>query len=218
MGKFIDFEMETHIYNLASKPFRTKKELILLILNTIKIIIANIKLNNPKGKIILKIEHMSRLFYEVENKIFSIQFPFFIQKDDKANFRIYDNDTGIDIDSKINSLLIGIFEKYDLEIITFEDFFTGLFQVAEEGENIEPEVLWKLIKKLLLFETGYLRYDYDEKHENGKLYPLNHLDINYESNSTYKIGLNDKIKVEHLIDIVNINSECSFLNTKITAK
>lgn len=218
MGKIINFEMETYIYNLASKPFRTKKELILLILNTIKIIITNIKFNNPKGKIILKVERMNRLFYEVEDKVFSIQFPFFIQMQDNTTFRIYDNDTGIDIDNKINSLLIGIFEKYDLEIITFEEFFTELFLTADEGENIQPEILWKLIKKLFLFEIGYLRYDYDEKHENGKLHPLNHLDINYDSNSTYKIGLNDKINIEHLIDIVDINSECSFLDIKIKSK
>jgi len=197
MGKIINFEMETYIYNLASKPFRTKKELILLILNTIKIIITNIKFNNPKGKIILKVERMNRLFYEVEDKVFSIQFPFFIQMQDNTTFRIYDNDTGIDIDNKINSLLIGIFEKYDLEIITFEEFFTELFLTADEGENIQPEILWKLIKKLLLFEIGY---------------------FNYDSNSTYKIGLNDKINIEHLIDIVDINSECSFLDIKIKSK
>jgi hypothetical protein len=39
---------------------------------------------------------------------------------------------------------------------------------------------------------------------NGKLHPLNHLDINYESNCTYKIGLRDKIKLNHLIDVVDI--------------
>jgi hypothetical protein len=39
---------------------------------------------------------------------------------------------------------------------------------------------------------------------NGKLHPLNHLDINYEANCTYKIGLRDKIKLNHLIDVVDI--------------
>ena len=217
MKKF-DFNLGKYIYDLIKKPFRTKIEFILLILETIKIINnPNITSNSAMGKIILKIDKMNRLFYEVENKIFSIQFPFFIEKEkDQNNFRIYDNELGKVIDNKTTSVLIGIFfgkdDKATFDKISFENFFETLYSPSKEDKNIETEDLWKLIKKLILFDIGYLRYDYDEKHANGKLHPLNHLDINYESNATYKIGLDDKIKIEDLIDIVDSTSECSFLN------
>ena len=221
MSKRVDFKMGKFLFEIASKPLRTKRELILLVLNTIRVIDACVEGEESKGKIVLKVDHMNRLFYEVENKIFSVQFPFSIEIKEDDTFRIYDNQAGVDIDNKIISLLIGMFEKYDLKIITFEDFFTELYQVADESKdleaedeskNIEAEVLWKLIKRMTLFDVGYLRYDYDKEHQNGKLHPLNHLDINYESSCTYKIGLKKKIELDQLMDVVDIVSECSFLN------
>jgi len=212
MSKIINFKMGNFMYDLASKPIRTKREMILLVLNTIRVIGANVIIDAPKGKIALKVDRMSRLFYEVEDKMFSVQFPFSIEIKEKNTFRIYDNQAGVDIDSKMISLLISVFGDLDLKIITFEDFFTELYQVADESEDVEAEVLWKLIKQMTLFEVGYLRYDYDQERQNGKLHPLNHLDINYEPSCTYKIGLRDKIKMNQLMDVVDITSECSFLN------
>ncbi len=220
MSKRVDFKMGKFLFEIASKPLRTKRELILLVLNTIRVIDACVEVEEPKGKIVLKVDHMNRLFYEVENKIFSVQFPFSIEIKEDDTFRIYDNQAGVDIDNKIISLLIGMFEKFDLKIITFEDFFTELYQVADESKdieaedesnNIEAEVLWKLIKRMTLFDVGYLRYDYDKEHQNGNLHPLNHLDINYESSCTYKIGLKNKIELDQLMEVVDIVSECSFL-------
>lgn len=227
MSKRVDFKMGKFLFDIASKPLRTKTELILLVLNTIKVIDARVEVEDPKGKIVLKVDRMNRLFYEVENKMFSVQFPFSIEIKKDDTFRIYDNEIDIDIDSKVISLLIRMFEKFekikndDLKSITFEKFFTELYEaadesndveVADESKNIEVEVLWKLINRMTLFDVGYLRYDYDEKYKNGKLHPLNHLDINYESSCTYKIGLKDKIRLDQLIDVVDVVSECSFLN------
>ena len=214
MSKYIDFDMGKLMYEMASKPLRTKRDLILLVLNTIRIIGINVSTGEKKGKIVLKVDYMNRLFYEIENKIFSIQFPFLIELKEENSFRVYDNYAGVEIDNKIISLLIGMFENYDSEIITFEDFFTELYQSADASEDVEAETLWILIKRMAIFDVGYLRYDHDKEHENGKMHPLNHLDINFESNSTYKIGLNDRMSLEEMIDIVDISSKCSFLHLK----
>ncbi len=212
MSKYIDFNMGKFMYELASKPLRTKRDLILLVLNTIRIIGINVSTGDKKGKIILKVDHMNRLFYEIENKIFTIQFPFSIELKEENSFRVYDNYAGVDIDNKIISLLIGMFENYDLEDITFESFFMELYQSADASEDVAAETLWILIKRIALFDVGYLRYDHDKEHEKGKMHPLDHLDINYESNSTYKIGLRSRILLEDMIDIVDISSECYFLH------
>ena len=36
---------------------------------------------------------------------------------------------------------------------------------------------WSFLRELLLYEDGYIRYDYDEEHQDGLLHPLNHYDI-----------------------------------------
>ena len=61
-------------------------------------------------------------------------------------------------------------------------------------------------------DLGYIRYDYDEKHENEKIHSLHHLDINYSSKGTYKIGLKKALKDEDFIDMLDLRTECKYLN------
>lgn len=75
----------------------------------------------------------------------------------------------------------------------------------------DKDLIWEIIKKLLVFESGYLRYDYDIQHEDGRLHPLNHLDINYSSDGTFKIGLIDSINSDEFIDILDINTESYYI-------
>ena len=72
--------------------------------------------------------------------------------------------------------------------------------------------IWQILKELLVFESGYLRYDYDKERENGNLHPLNHLDINYSSNATFKIGINNTIDCNTFIDILDINTDSYFIS------
>ena len=64
-------------------------------------------------------------------------------------------------------------------------------------------------------EDGYIRYDYDEDgYNNAKSigaedrHPLNHYDIFYSSQNTFKIGLNNKINEDSFIDFIDINKKC----------
>lgn len=52
--------------------------------------------------------------------------------------------------------------------------------------------MWLLISYLLKYDLGYIRYDIDQEHENGRMYPPNHLDICLDIAATYKIGLDKK--------------------------
>lgn len=65
---------------------------------------------------------------------------------------------------------------------------------------------------MLKTEYGYVRYDYDQEHCNGNLHPLNHLDVNFSSNVQYKLGLENTINLDTFIDILDLKTDCYFLN------
>ncbi len=71
---------------------------------------------------------------------------------------------------------------------------------------------WEILKRLYSIEYGYLRFDYDEEQENGKLHPLNHLDINFVNSNQFKIGLNKKITLEEFTDIIDLTTDCYYLD------
>ncbi|OSI12532.1 hypothetical protein BWD07_05380 [Neisseria canis] len=73
------------------------------------------------------------------------------------------------------------------------------------------KLVYEILNSLLIMEDGYIRYDHDEERENGKLHPLYHYDIFYESGNTFKIGLTQKINVENLIDFVDITTDCHYI-------
>lgn len=84
--------------------------------------------------------------------------------------------------------------------------------VAENGyEHEEIEQCFMLILRLLSMELGYIRYDYDPEHENGKFHPLHHLDINYSSKGTYKLGMNNKIQINDFVDLLDVKKECRYI-------
>jgi hypothetical protein len=68
-----------------------------------------------------------------------------------------------------------------------------------------------LLEEIFQFEPSYIRYDNDPDNENGKLHPLNHLDINYSQYSTFKQGLNETISQAYFKNLQNTKTECIFL-------
>ena len=53
------------------KPIRSKQDVILLLLETLKLINDTEKISNERGKIIIYVDKMSRVFYETDDKMFS---------------------------------------------------------------------------------------------------------------------------------------------------
>ena len=80
-------------------------------------------------------------------------------------------------------------------------------------ETSQRDLVIAVLTELLLFDIGYIRYDYDEEHENGSLHPLNHLDINFDNQSTYKIGLHAPIDLLGLHSILDSKQPCWFLKS-----
>lgn len=53
-------------------------------------------------------------------------------------------------------------------------------------------------------ELSCIRYDIDQEHAEELYHPLNHFNINYSNNITYKLGLKKQIMLEDMISILDI--------------
>ena len=104
-------------------------------------------------------------------------------------------------------------EKSDVEENFIDEIIEEAYlDVSEDGySNADIESCFGLILRLLSMELGYIRYDYDPEHENKKLHPLYHVDINYSSKGTYKLGINRKMDVDEFIDMLDTKTDCKYV-------
>lgn len=212
MEKSFEIQIEKFFLKKVVKAIRRKEDIIILLLETIKIFLMKdfIEVTEAKGKIILKVDKMSRLIFQIENKYFSFNFPFNIEVDESAsNIRVYDSILGIDIDDKLISILISIFNQKITNDRCLDDICYELV-CGDNTLNIDDILI--LVERLSMFECGYLRYDYDVKRQDGHIHPINHLDINYSVGSTFKLGFPDIITIDDFIDILDLKTNCHYLN------
>jgi len=155
------------------------------------------------SKMRLVVDKMSRLFFYRGNKYFSVAFPFTVVNDggEVAKITTY---SGKILDFGNISAVISILDS---------DYFIrhpSLIDFPIEPKSIEELGIY-FLEEIMQFEPSYIRYDNDESNQNGRLHPLNHLDINYSQYGTYKLGLRNGINVEYFEDLQNTNTDCSFV-------
>lgn len=208
---------------LVSKIIRDKQDLIFLLLETIKLLQISdvIEEGERDGAVIIYVDKMSRIVYEINNKIFSFNFPFYISKNEQNDnkYKVVDLETGIIFDEIITSTLLSIvrakvLDKSSLVAIydQLEDVANAFDIIHSDSSNFDnADILWSLLKKLILFECCYLRFDHDEEHVNGHLHPVNHIDVSYCDTGKFKLGLSSRLNVETFIDILNDKTECYYL-------
>ena len=214
MGKELTFTMSEQIIDMASKPLRKREDAILLLLYTIRMFdLDESELNIHSESIKISINKMNRIFYLLKGKMFSMQFPFRIESDDTQKVsRIYDGVTGILINATTLSFLIGMFEQINRPETDFETVFEIMMKSEQNNDEFTMEQMWTLFSHLLKYDLGYIRYDIDPEHENGRLHPLNHLDICLDSSATYKIGLNQDIGFDNFKDILDVTTESWYIS------
>lgn len=71
---------------------------------------------------------------------------------------------------------------------------------------------YMLLDRVLMSESGYVRYDYDERGYKPGIHPIHHLDVNYSSAVHFKLGLDGRIEEKELSDILNLKTVCAVLN------
>lgn len=210
-----------HINNSNSRLFfpefriKTKKQILKILLETVRIIIVSspdesIANNTLHFKIV--VDKMSRLFFFGEKKYYSIFFPFALLYENGTVSISYKN--LVDINSQIISKLIEVINDERFESELSLDFIEPINEIESNcNSNI-----WFLLKELLLFEDGYLRYDNDpESHENAKkkgkehTHPENHIDVFYSNGNTFKLGLEKCVDSNDFEDYLNTKTDCMYL-------
>jgi hypothetical protein len=188
---------------------RSKEDIISIWMEFIKIALVNIKIRPERsaGKIVLAKNKMSRLFFVANNKCFSVNFPFNVHNNN-GFFEFYTYNA-IAIENKESSDIISILNIKQNNTFVGCDvykFFEVLFDICEYNQEI-----WQLFRYLMLQEDGYLRYDHDPEHEDGKFHPLNHIDICYSNSASFKIGMEEIPNYSILLDIFDRNTYCYLL-------
>lgn len=157
----------------------------------------------PVSKMKLIVDKMSRLFFYKDNKYFSVAFPLTVITDKKKVTEITTY-SGKKLDFVNISAVISILDS---------DYFKNsrsLIDFPIEPMSIEASGIY-FLEEIMQFEPSYIRYDNDPENQNGKLHPLNHLDINYSQYGTYKLGLESTINGQYFENLQNINTDCSFV-------
>jgi hypothetical protein len=188
---------------------RSKQQVILLLMRTIKLMIVTpFSVEQFDGAhIVLKVSKMSRLFFFSKDKYFSISFPFLVTESDGR--LLFSAGQIADVDSRVTSEVIAVISaKGNFDQQCALGFVEPIVDIADNRAGF-----WPFLLGLFLFEDGYIRYDFDEDHQNGELHPLNHYDVFYSSNATFKIGLHNKINKSDLVDLVDAGSNCHFIQS-----
>lgn len=187
---------------------RSKKDSIRILMKALKIMIINQEVSEEDsiGNMVLLVSKMSRLFFFSADKFFSITFPLTVSE--SSHGLSYSSRHISDVDSRVTSSVIGLLsasEQFDSDcILEFAEPILGL----DDSDNR----FWSFMRELLMHEDGYVRYDHDVRREDGHLHPLDHMDIFYSSGGTFKLGLNGRIKEDHLIYILSLETNCLYLH------
>jgi len=188
-------------------PIRSRQEALTILMKSIKVFL----LSDPpsqqqvQGKIVLAVSKMSRIFYVSEKKVYSLAFPFFVtEKDGLLTFKTHSH---ADINHKVSSDILELLGASNVfqsaEVLAFAESVDDMAQ-------FDPQI-WTLFRYLLLSEEGYVRYDYDEKNEDGHFHPLNHFDIFFSAASTFKLGLQAPTDIDKFVDLLDRNAECHYI-------
>lgn len=205
------FQIDSRQCDLLFSPIRSKTDLCETLLESMKLMLINEEIDDQivAGEFKLVVSKMSRIFFQSENKIFSITFPFTVigENEDDIEFR-WGNE--IPIDNRIISILLGFLRhQHAFNANSLDAFYECV------SENIDLiDWFWDLLKILMFSEDGYLRYDHDPVHENGRLHPLHHIDMFYHSGNAFKVGLEQGLDTLDMIDLLNTSTDCLYIATQ----
>ncbi len=210
--KSYKFDIPEYFINKFFQPIRSKLDVLLVLLNALDYIILNPDIVWWKflWKILLQIDKMSRLFFFIENKYFSISFPFLVRETNEWRLEFFMRDTLID-QSTISSIKTIIYQLSS-------DGYSLLDFLSNDSDNNYDASLARIINELILIEDWYIRYDYDEisylehvKKGTWDNHPPNHYDLFYSNRVTFKIWLKSKLREQEFVDFLDRETKCIFL-------
>lgn len=216
--KSYKYRITRNLEKLLSIPVRKKDNVISILLEVVGILpfgIVNTNLSDNFFEI--RVDKMSRVFFVLEgkNKMFSFNFPFIIE-DFGEGLSIKHKETRVEIAGNVlasTSSIVNTMLKTQ-ESYSINDIESELLEIAMEVESLEfKNDIWEIVKTLLMFEPGYIRFDFDPDRACEKLHPLNHFDVYYSTANQFKIGLANKISYSSFLDILNLSTDSAFIES-----
>jgi hypothetical protein len=130
----------------------------------------------------------------------------------EESYEIYDNVAGVINNEIISDILTLINNKKCLEKSCAYGFLEDVDELLSK-----PQIdfnYWDLIKNLLTFEEGYVRYDLDSERADRQIHPENHLDIFYTNPNSFKLGLLQEIQLDYFLDILDITTPIHYVTSQ----
>lgn len=207
MSKHIIIPFNKYQEQEIIRAIRSKSDIALVLLYSIRYlsIYTAGMVTIPVGEMNILINKTRRLFFSINDSLFSLSFPFVLTHVG-GSYQI-SLDTGLVINNQMISYAITYFENsIGKKSGTIWDELE-IFDI-EEGES---DNYWEFCKYLMMNECGYLRFDHDPKRASAHIHPLNHIDTFYSQHSSFKVGLHEKISKEDLIDLLDPSTASMFL-------
>ncbi len=196
-------------------PIRDRIDIIKLQLFMIQIVNSNAIINEPRHpsdvNVTLYIDRMNRLFITLSDKtVQSIHFPFVLYDDGKNCHVGY---RGFCVTSIYIAIIESILRKKVIDN-TIEELLDAFWEQCHEYEIFnESEIMdiWHLLMHLLTYEPGYIRFDSDIERSDPLKHPENHVDFFYSNGATCKLGINQRICKDELLDILDVGTTCYYM-------
>lgn len=201
--KTFERKIPSYYEKMLFKPLRDKMDYVRVLLNGAQLFLIDYQVDpHSKCKIRLVVDRMNRLFFISESRMYSISFPFSVSVfEQRPAFTCV---SGEPFDSRAISAITSIVEDGQFAL---NPSLVNYYLQADSSDTIGISVLEEIFRA----EPGYIRFDHDRERENYKRHPLNHVDINYSTYSTYKIGMDDKMLSTDFEDMLNTLTDCTYL-------
>ena len=201
--KKLVFELKDTLYDLAfqNEIIKSRIPILLIVVEACRYMMHNEQVANANHKFMLVVDDMNRLFFCKGGKMFSVMFPFHVNEYPTVRFDL----NNLPLDGKMLSDVNKVLESEQFEEKDAIDFIEPIANLQDENPD-----LWLVVKHLLTYETGYIRYDDDpEGFRNAsrmgipKKHPRYHYDVNLDSQSTFKLGLPKQITPDDFVDFLD---------------
>lgn len=201
--KKLVFELKDSLYNLAFQDeiIKGRIPILLIVIEACRYMMHNEQVTNANHKFMLVVDDMNRLFFCKEGRMFSVMFPFHVNEYPTVRFDL----NNLPLDGKMLSDVNQILGSEQFEEKDAIDFIEPIANLQDENPD-----LWVVVKHLLTYETGYIRYDDDpEGFRNAsrmgvpKKHPRYHYDVNLDSQATFKLGLSRQITPDDFVDFLD---------------
>lgn len=202
--KKLKYEIIGNLYHsvFPDKLIKERKDLLIIVLESCRFMMQNTEVEQADNLMMLVVNDMNRLFFCKKKKMYSIMFPFHT----KCYPTIHFDFEGIDINSSMISKLCTIIGSKEFDMPISLDFFS----LIDTAEAEFPEDFWRVLKFLMTYELGCIRYDDDKEGFSKasckgvpKRHPRYHYDVNYSQKAAFKIGLSRDLTPDKFVDFLD---------------